>query len=111
MSIKGKFNTGGVPLSIFELLTATFAADESDLKADWERIKEQFTNYKLLSRVDNTDVIQAITLLATYKHRLSQANRNVSHEERLCFPFCRHSFLVTANQWHAPICGGPSRCD
>ena len=76
-----KVNTGGVPLSVFELLTATFAADEFDLKADWERIREQFRNYKLLSRVDNTDVIQAITLLATYKHRLSQANRNVSHEE------------------------------
>ncbi|MFC7617052.1 DUF262 domain-containing protein [Actinokineospora soli] len=32
-----KVNTGGVTLTVFELLTATFAADNFDLREDWDR--------------------------------------------------------------------------
>ena len=76
-----KVNTGGVPLNVFELLTATFAADEFDLKTDWQKIKEEFRNYKLLSNVSNTDVIQAITLLNTYNHKLNQAQQDIPDED------------------------------
>jgi len=76
-----KVNTGGVSLTVFELLTATFAADEFDLKTDWQKIQEEFKNYELLSKVSNTDVIQAITLLATYNNKLNRARQNVSDEE------------------------------
>jgi hypothetical protein len=76
-----KVNTGGVSLTVFELLTATFAADEFDLKADWQKIQEEFKNYELLSKVSDTDVVQAITLLATYNDKLNRARQNVSDEE------------------------------
>lgn len=76
-----KVNTGGVSLNVFELLTATFAAEEFDLKLDWQKIKEDFKNYKLLANVSNTDIIQAITLLATYNHKLNEARQNVSGDE------------------------------
>jgi len=76
-----KVNTGGVSLTVFELLTATFAADEFDLKTDWRKIKEQFNPYKVLSRVSNTDVIQAVTLLATYNNKLDRARQNTPVEE------------------------------
>lgn len=76
-----KVNTGGVSLNVFELLTATFAADEFDLKEDWQKIKGSFGNYKLLARVSNTDVIQAITLLATYNHKLNKTRQRASAEE------------------------------
>lgn len=76
-----KVNTGGVSLTVFELLTATFAADEFDLKTDWQKIKEEFKNYKLLSNVSNTDVIQAITLLVTYNNKLNRAKQNILDEE------------------------------
>lgn len=76
-----KVNTGGVSLNVFELLTATFAADEFDLKTDWQRIKEEFKNYKLLSKVSSTDIIQAITLLATYFKKLKQAEQNIPDED------------------------------
>lgn len=65
-----KVNTGGVSLTVFELLTATFAAEEFDLKEDWERIKIQLKPYKVLGETNNIDVIQAITLYSTYKRRL-----------------------------------------
>jgi len=76
-----KVNTGGVSLNVFELLTATFASEEFDLKQDWLEIKEKFKSYKLLSNVSNTDIIQAITLLATYSKRLIKSSDNSSSEE------------------------------
>lgn len=76
-----KVNTGGVSLNVFELLTATFAADEFDLKKDWQDIKKEFKSYELLSNVSNTDLIQAITLLATYDHKLSQVKQKNQGEE------------------------------
>lgn len=36
-----KVNTGGVSLTVFELLTASFASDEFDLKADWTKIQNE----------------------------------------------------------------------
>ena len=43
-----KVNTGGVSLSVFELLTASFASDDFDLKSDWIEIKSDFKPYKVL---------------------------------------------------------------
>ena len=65
-----KVNTGGVPLTVFELLTATFASDNFDLKSDWEKIKTQFKPFKALDSTRNTDIIQAITLFSTYKQKI-----------------------------------------
>ena len=76
-----KVNTGGVPLTVFELLTATFAADDFDLKTDWQKIREKFSPYKVISDVSNTDVIQAVTLLATYSNRLARASESTSGED------------------------------
>jgi len=66
-----KVNTGGVSLTVFELLTASFASDEFDLKADWEDIKNKFKPYKILNNTSNTDIIKAITLYSTFNKRLA----------------------------------------
>ncbi len=70
-----KVNTGGVSLTVFELITATFAADGFNLREDWygdprvdklgryDRLKED----DLLKPLTSTDFIQAITLLNTYE--------------------------------------------
>lgn len=76
-----KVNTGGVSLTVFELLTATFASDEFDLKHDWQTIKERFKNDKVLHNVSNTDLIQAITLLSAYNKRRTKINEGVPTEE------------------------------
>ena len=44
-------------------------------------IKKEFKSYELLSNVSNTDLIQAITLLATYDHKLSQVKQKNQGEE------------------------------
>jgi len=76
-----KVNTGGVSLTVFELLTATFATDEFDLKEDWSKIKQSFKEYKVLSGVSNTDIVQAITLLSTYYRKLEKMKSNTPKDD------------------------------
>ena len=66
-------NTGGVPLTVFELITATFAADEYDLRADWDSIKKSFEDKKLTTLADITgaNFLAAMTLLVSYKKSLA----------------------------------------
>lgn len=65
-----KVNTGGVSLSVFELLTASFASEEFDLKTDWIKIKSEFKPFKILDKTSNIDIIQAITIFSTYRKRM-----------------------------------------
>jgi len=76
-----KVNTGGVSLTVFELLTATFAADSFDLKANWEYIKGRFKEHKVLHNTGNTDVIQAVSLLTTYKRKMAKIAAGTAREE------------------------------
>ena len=65
-----KVNTGGVSLSVFELLTASFASEEFDLKEDWKAIKIAFKPYKVLDKTSEIDFIQAVTLFSTYRRKV-----------------------------------------
>lgn len=63
-----KVNTGGVSLSVFELVTATYAADDYSLRDDWdERRRRLQQRAPLLTVVDSTDFLTATTLLSTYR--------------------------------------------
>lgn len=65
-------NTGGVPLTVFELVTATFATYEFDLRKDWEdckRIiwgKDEPLNTDVMYGVDETAFLTAVTLYTSY---------------------------------------------
>ena len=73
-----KVNTGGVSLSVFELLTASFASDDFDLKTDWLKIETGFKPFKILTKTSNIDIIQAITIYATYQKRKSEELNGVN---------------------------------
>lgn len=72
-----KVNTGGVPLSVFELVTASFAAENFNLRDDWFGSKqrgvrgraERIANEPILSSIEPTDFLQAISLLRTRDRR------------------------------------------
>lgn len=72
-----KVNTGGVPLSVFELMTATFAADGYNLRDDWfgselreiEGRKDRLEKEPILEGIQPADFLQAISLLKTYERR------------------------------------------
>lgn len=65
-----KVNTGGVSLNVFELLTATFAVDDFNLRDDWAKRSGKFRSVKTLAGIENTDFLQAVSLLATRARRL-----------------------------------------
>ncbi len=82
-----KVNTGGVPLSVFELLTATFAAEGFRLRNDWEKRDQDLRSHPVLnSKVDiSNDFLQAVTLLATYgrKKRVPAAGVSAKRKDVL----------------------------
>ena len=64
-----KVNTGGVSLTVFELLTATFAAEGFDLRKDWDGRAKAFAEKPVLKVVKSDDFLQVISLLVTKKRR------------------------------------------
>ncbi len=88
-------NTGGMTLNVFELLTASFAADNYSLRDDWrlryeglsneEEPQEEpqgFKNNPILSVLDNTDFLQTIALLVTYNRKKGRSGAAVSCKRR-----------------------------
>mgnify|MGYP000440074738 FL=1 len=65
-------NTGGVPLTVFELVTATFATYDFDLRKDWIECRDKIRgkgetlNTDVMEGVDETSFLTAITLYTTY---------------------------------------------
>ena len=59
-------------LTVFELLTATFAIDDFNLRDDWNARKESFDEYPVLGQFSATDFLQVVTLLATLDARVAQ---------------------------------------
>ena len=72
-----KVNTGGVSLSVFELVTATYAADNVNLRDEWygnakdniEGIHQKLSRQRLLRQVQPTEFLQALSLLHTWEKR------------------------------------------
>lgn len=78
-----KVNIGGLPLNVFELLTAVFAGDAeyynqtgSDfrLNDEWLETRRQWLDYPVLIGVENTDFLQAVTMLATRKRHFESTS-------------------------------------
>ena len=69
-----RVNTGAVALNVFELLTATFAADEFQLREDWKLRRAEWDDgrHQVIKEVSSTDFLQALTLLSTSTRRAEQ---------------------------------------
>lgn len=76
-----KVNTGGIQLSVFELITASYAAAGYNLRDDWfgstirnvESRKERLEHETLLEGIEATDFLQAISLLYTHELKKSES--------------------------------------
>ena len=65
-----RVNTGGVALTVFELLTASFAADDFQLRDDWnEREARLKQRHPVLHNLQSDDFLQTISLLVTRARR------------------------------------------
>lgn len=73
-----KVNTGGVQLSVFELITASYAAEGYNLRDDWfgsmlrnvESRRNRMAEDLLLKDIEATDFLQALTLIYTHRSKL-----------------------------------------
>ncbi len=75
-----KVNTGGVSLTVFELLTATYAADEYNLREDWDTRLRRLKKHKVLEGIESTDFLQGVTLLATRARRVQSLTQGIAPE-------------------------------
>lgn len=73
-----KVNTGGVSLTVFELLTATYAAENYQLRDDWAKRQTEFNKHRVLKNIENTDFLQAVSLLATFHRKTTLSDSAVS---------------------------------
>lgn len=78
-----KVNIGGLPLNVFELLTAMFAGDadyydqtgeDFRLNDDWKETQQKWAAHPVLAAVENTDFLQAISMLATRKRNIADTS-------------------------------------
>ena len=99
-----KVNTGGVDLTVFELITATFAADGFNLREDWygdaRKGKvgrgEKFKQDSLLKSLRPADFLQAITLLKTYEKNQT-AKTNGVPDSKLPGISCKRKTILNLN--------------
>ncbi len=89
-----RVNRGGVALTVFELLTATFAADNFPLRDDWNAREQRLkTGYPVLRNLQNTDFLQAISLLMTQERRRDALDRGASGDKAPGIS-CKHKDIL-----------------
>lgn len=81
-------NQGGVSLTVFELITATFAADNFELRKDWDSIWAELRKQNVLQFKGNqpaftgTDFLTAITLYNSYKQYKAGKRASISCKKK-----------------------------
>lgn len=97
-----KVNTGGVVLNVFELLTATYAVDDFNLQTDWYTRHTNLKDFKVLGNLQNTDFLQAVTLLSTYHYRLKEIDLEI-YKDKLSSVSCKRKDILklTSNNYRA----------
>ena len=110
-----KVNTGGVTLTVFELLTAAFAADDYQLRPDWEARERRIHSQSILAGVFNTDFLQAVTLLATReRQRQTTALASGTDKDRAPRIGCKRTDMLKLELdeykcWAGPLMAGFER--
>ena len=88
-------NTGGVPLTVFELVTASYATQEFNLRDDWVKCRATIRgegdtlNTDLLNGIDETAFLTTVTLYTSYVNKINGISGMVSCKKRdvLGLPF------------------------
>jgi hypothetical protein len=99
-----KVNSGGIALTAFELVTATYAADGYNLREDWlgsgtgkQRVKGRAERLaeagSVLKAVENTDFLQAVALLWTAARRAEARDGAASGRELPAISCTRQTIL------------------
>lgn len=108
-----KVNTGGVPLSVFELVTATWAADGFNLRDDWFGLRGHAGRHARLSKrpllrdLQPTDFLQGISLLHSSERRAQDLATGKSGKEAAGVTAKREQILemplAAYQKWSEPL--------
>ena len=101
-----RVNTGGVALTVFELLTASFAADDFQLRDDWNareaRLKQR---NPVLHNLQSDDFLQAISLLVTRARRRAALSGGTPTDKAPGISCKRRDILrLEVSDWKAWAC-------
>ena len=88
-------NTGGVPLTVFELVTASYATQEFNLREDWLECRAairgegETLNTDLLNGIDETAFLTTVALYSSYTNKVNGLSGMVSCKKKdvLGLPF------------------------
>ncbi|NTX33488.1 DUF262 domain-containing protein [Myxococcus sp. CA033] len=116
-----KVNTGGVPLTVFELITATWAADGFNLRDDWfgPRGKggrqARLSKRPLLRDLQPTDFLQGLSLLYSLERRKQDLAAGRSGKEVTSVTAKREHVLemplTVFKKWAEPLTQGFEQAD
>ena len=97
-------NTGGVPLTVFELVTATYATQEFDLRKDWQECKKQIRGINdtlrtdLLDGIDETTFLTTVALYTSYIDKQSGKVGTVSCKKKDVLNLSYESYVANRDQ-------------
>ena len=118
-----KVNTGGVSLSVFELVTATYAVDSYNLRDDWygnpskgfQGRKKRLQQKVLLQSLDPSDFLQGISLLRSYEKHMADLKKGLSGKEVTTVSAKREQVLALPlaayQDWADELCKGFENVD
>ena len=103
-------NTSGCDLNFFDLMTASYCADNFSLRDDWKCREAHLQSFKALRSLRNTDFLQAVTLAASYARRQDAFHAGIV-SEKLPAVSCRRSEVLKLSteeyrSWAEPITRG-----
>lgn len=91
-----KVNTGGVPLTTFELLTAMLAAEGFDLRDDWQKRQQSIHDHsRVLRAVGKDQFIRVVALMVTTDRRQQSREAGASQVPAVG---CRRSDILSINR-------------
>lgn len=97
-------NTGGVPLTVFELVTATYATQEFDLRKDWQECKKQIRGSNdtlrtdVLDGIDETTFLTTVALYTSYIDKQSGKVGTVSCKKKDVLNLSYESYIANRDQ-------------
>ena len=97
-------NTGGVPLTVFELVTATFATDSFDLRKDWQECRRKIRGIDdtlrtdLLDDIDETTFLTTVTLYTSYMDKQAGKAGSVTCKKKDVLALSFQSYLKNRDQ-------------
>lgn len=81
-------NTGGVPLTVFELVTATYATRDFDLRKDWVQCRNTICGFgdtlrtDLFDGIDETTFLTTVCLFTSYLNKQSGKTNTISCKKK-----------------------------